>query len=290
MRYETRAVPVTYEDGTTGEMALQYPVREKPRVYIVGCAGSKTLVPWDDAEAEYWGVNNLYGVDLPGSHFDRWFEIHNIWQDPRTKKLLRRGQEAFRGLAIPDYLKGLAALNCCVYTQKHWPTLLPLSIPYPLDDIVAFFASRGLGTDLCRYLTNTIAYEIVLAIYLGFSEIEVWGVDLAVGTEYEHQRPSCEFWLGVAAGMGIRIHVPAEADLLKTRFLYGFEEKQQDLFTAKVEKIRQDMKQRRLQAQARHAEDGNLIQQSIGGEHVLADIQKIWANLSDDLRYQKRGT
>jgi hypothetical protein len=291
MRYEEKALAVTYEDGTQGEMTLKFPVREKDRVYIVGCAGSKDLVPWDDKDAEFWGVNNLYGVELPGMHYDRWFEIHNVWQDPtRNNKMIRRGAEDFRGQPIADYLQGLAKLKCTVYMQKHWPNLVPLSIPYPLDDIIQFFAAKGFPLGICRYLTNTITYEIVLAIVLGFRDIQVWGVDMSAGTEYEAQRPSCEFWLGVAAGMGITIHIPPAADLLKTRFVYGFEEKQQDTFREKLEKVRKDMKIKRLQTEQRHTQDAQIIQQSLGGEQVLEQIQKIWTNLGDDLLYQKRGS
>lgn len=455
MQYEAKVLPVTYEDGTHGEMTLQFPVREKSRVYIVGCAGTKTSVPWDDKDAEFWGVNNLYGVELPGQHYDRWFEIHNLWQDAARGKMLRRGSEDFRGQPIADYLHGLAKLGCTVYMQKHWPHLVPLSIPYPLDYVIKFFADKGFALDVCRYLTNTITYEIILAIYLGFTDIQVWGVDMAVGclapetrvltsdlrwvasgdievgdelmafdeeardtktrrwrtakvtanpeikrpcyrvtledgteivasakhgwlthgenmnrwkttdqlitrhhrtgrptkivklletwqpdtsweapnvigmlqaknnvavigcefigdqavmgletdaktyiaegfashnSEYEAQRPSCEFWLGVAQGLGIHVHIPPAADLLKTRFLYGFEEKQQDVFREKLEKIRRDMKMKRIQLENKHAQEAQIIQQSIGGEQVLGEVQRIWANLADDLAYQKRGS
>lgn len=295
MRYEPKPVQATYADGTQGEVTLQFPVREKNRVYIVGTASTKDLVPWDDKEAEFWGVNNLYGVTLKNErgtcHYDRWFEIHNIWQDERTKKMMRRGAEDFRGQPVLDYLKGIATLNCTVYMQKHWPELIPLSIQYPLEEIVKFFQEKiGLELPLCRYLTNTITYEIVLAVYLGFQEIEVWGVDMQAGTEYAWQRPSCEFWLGVAAGMGVKIHIPQQADLLKCRFVYGFEERQQDQFKEKLEKIRKDMKIKRRELEVRHADDQRSIQQLTGAEQVVTEIQQIWSNLGDDLVIQKRGS
>lgn len=290
MNHEAKKVPVTYEDGSQGEMTLQFPIKEKERVCIIGTASTKDMVPWGDKDAEFWGVNNLYGVDLKGQHYDRWFEIHNIWQDPRTNKMLRRNSEEFRGQPVAEYMQGLANIGCSVYMQKHWVGLISMSIPYPLDDIVNFFHAKGLSLDLCRYLTNTISYEIVLAIYLGFKEIQIWGVDMAAGTEYQNQRPSCEFWLGVAAGMGIKVYLPQQADLLKTRFLYGFEEKQQDAFRDKIEKLRKEMKIKRIQLEQRHNADTQAIHQYIGAEQAIGDIQKIWSNLSDDLMYQKRGS
>jgi len=290
VNFDTKKVPVTFEDGTQGEMEIKFPIKEKEKVYIVGCASSKDIIPWNDKDAEYWGVNNLYGIPLAGAHYDRWFEIHNIWIDPKNGKMIRRGSTEFRGQPIMEYLQGIAKLDCAVYMQKHWINLIPNSVPYPLDDLVQWFIAKGFSIDKCRYLTNTISYEIVLAIFLGFKEIQVWGVDMSIGTEWENQRPSCEFWLGVAQGMGINVVIPPQADLLKTRFMYGFEEKQQDLWKEKMEKIRIDMKLKRLQIEQRHAQDTQAIQQYIGGESVVAEINKIWANLADDLLFVKRGS
>jgi hypothetical protein len=120
MNYESKKVTVTFEDGTQGEMEMQFPVKEKDKVYIVGCAGTKDIIPWDDKDAEFWGVNNLYGVPLQGAHYDRWFEIHNLWND-KSGKLLRRGKVEFRGQQTMDYMKGLANIGCTIYMQKHWP-------------------------------------------------------------------------------------------------------------------------------------------------------------------------
>jgi|WetSurMetagenome_2_1015567.scaffolds.fasta_scaffold00567_33 hypothetical protein len=289
MNYESKTIPVKYDNGTTGEMEIKFPVKEKDKVYIVGCAGTKDAVPWNDKDAEFWGVNNLYGVDLNGAHYDRWFEIHNLWQD-KAGKLLRRGSPDFRGQPVLNYMQGLAKIGCSIYMQKHWINLIPLSVPYPINEVIQFFSEKGITLDICRYITNTISYEIALAIYLGFKEIQVYGVDMAVGTEYENQRPSCEFWLGVAAGLGIKIVIPSQADLLKCRFMYGFEERLQDVWNEKCEKIRIDLKQKRIKLEQRITEDSRAVQQYVGGEHVLSEIRKIWGNLNDDLLFQQRGT
>ena len=289
MNYESKKVTVTFEDGTQGEMEMQFPVKEKDKVYIVGCAGTKDIIPWDDKDAEFWGVNNLYGVPLQGAHYDRWFESHNLWND-KSGKLLRRGKVEFRGQQTMDYMKGLANIGCTIYMQKHWPNLIPLSVPYPIQEIIQWFQAKGLPLDQCRNLTNTISYEIVLAMYLGFKEIQVWGVDMSMGTEWANQRPSCEYWLGVAAGMGIKVVIPSQADLLKTRFMYGFEEKQQDIWAEKMEKIRVDTKVKRMKLEQKHYEDEKAIQQHIGCEQALNEINKIWTNLQDDLIFQIRGS
>lgn len=291
MRLEPKQIEMAFEDGHKEAVTVSVPVRTKDRVYIVGCAGSKDLVPWDDKEAEFWGVNNLYGVPLEGAHYDRWFEIHNIWQSKVSGALIRRGEKIFRGQPVNEYLQGLSMLKCPVYMQKFWPQLVPNSVQYPIEEVVKYFANdKGFGLDVARYMTNTITYEIVLAIYEGFKEIFVYGVDMAVGTEYENQRPSCEFWLGVASGMGIKTFIPPEADLLKCRFMYGFEEEQENLFRKNMTKRRKDLAAKQSAIAQRMEQDRVAFHQHTGAISAMAEIEKIWSNCSDDRRFVERGT
>jgi hypothetical protein len=282
MRLEAREVKGKLPSGEDVTITIQMPVREKDKVVIVGCAGSKIDVPWGDETAEYWGVNNLYGVPLKGAHYDRWFEIHNIWYDEKTKKLLRRDLPDFRGQPVDEYMKGLANLNTTIYMQQYWPDLIPMSVPYPIAELLKYFGvEKNLGEVMPRYLTNSISYEIALAIMEGFKTIDVWGVDMSVGTEWGSQRPSCEFWLGIAAGMGINIYVPPQADLLKTRFLYGFEEKKQDIWRIKTHAIKQEMANKQAALGNELAAKKEAFQQYTGAIHAMNELEKIWSNLQD---------
>jgi hypothetical protein len=75
------------------------------------------------------------------------------------------------------------------------------------------------------YFTNTPAWETALAVVAlaghAGAEIGLWGVDMAVNTEYSRQRPSVEFYLGIAAGQGISVTIPQASDLLKAASMYG---------------------------------------------------------------------
>lgn len=247
--------------------------RKKDKVCIVGCADSKTITPFGRDDMEFWGVNNLYGVNLPGAHWDRWFEIHNIEVGP-DGKFRRREDLEFRGQPVDEYLKGLAKLDCpVIYMQKHWEEV-PNSIEYPLGPVTALFG---------RYFTNSISYQIALAILMGYEEIHVYGVDMAVGSEYAHQRPSCEFFLGWAMGRGIKVFIPDEADLLKSRFMYGFEERKRTAWQNKMKKVRADLQHKRAAVQQRMDADKIQFHQYIGAEYALGEMEKIWSNLDDPL-------
>lgn len=88
---------------------------------------------------------------------------------------------------------------------------------YPISEIIKFF-----GVD---YFTNTVDYAIALAIHNGFKEINLYGVNMANGTEYAYQKSGVEYWLGQAMGRGIKVTTNGLlSTILKTRdgLLYGY--------------------------------------------------------------------
>jgi hypothetical protein len=239
-------------------------VPKKKKVAIVGCASSKDEAPFDDDSFEIWGVNNLFHL-IPRA--DRWFEIHELTQEGELYK--RRGKVDFRGENVKKYMKGLgdwaAKNNCPVYMQKEWD-IIPTSKAYPIQEVLEKFGN---------YFTNTISYEIALAILEGFEEIHIYGVDMAVDTEYFHQRPSCEYFIGLAMGMGIKVHVPLTADLLKTRFLYGFQEPETRAFNAKCNAMEESMSKKQNKLENEKYVTEAKLNQFIGARQALKEIKKI---------------
>jgi hypothetical protein len=58
---------------------------------------------------------------------------------------------------------------------------------------------------------------------------------MANDIEYQSQRPSCEYFIGLARGKGIEVYVPPESDLLKCMYLYGFEDGELSTMSAKFD-------------------------------------------------------
>ncbi len=88
---------------------------------------------------------------------------------------------------------------------------------YPLQEVMDFF-----DTD---YFSNSVDYAIALAIYEGFDEIDLYGVNMAVDSEYAYEKAGVDFWCGVAKGKGVKVNVHGEqSTIMKTRdgFLYGY--------------------------------------------------------------------
>jgi hypothetical protein len=156
------------------------------------------MAPFDDDTFDIWTISDLV-LAKQAPRYTHHFELHPLsWFRDRPEAKV--------------YWDWLVAQEKPIYMQET-TTDIPSGIKYPVDEITKRF-----GT----YFTNTISWLIALAIEHQYKEIHLYGVDMAQDTEYGTQRPSCEFFLGWAAGAGIDIVIPQTADLLKCRHLYGF--------------------------------------------------------------------
>lgn len=251
--------------GGDMEQQAAYKLPKKKKLCIVGCAEHKSQTPFNlKDEFEYWGVNNLYHT-LQGP-WTRWFELHHISQENGI--WMRRGKKEFRDQPVEIYLKELGSLKIPVYMQGPNP-LVPNAVPYPLMDVLKLYGD---------YLTNTISYMMALALMEQFEEVHIYGVDMAVSSEYYYQRPSCEYFLGIMAGKGVKIVIPKDADLLKTRFLYGFHEPEEEKFHIKLKKMRESMEQRKNASLQKAQMSQKMVDQYIGAQSALVEVEKIWGN------------
>jgi len=139
----------------------------------------------------------ISGVDLH-------FEMHsipyleNLGIIPEYKEYMKfKGDKLILSSAHPDY---------------------PEAQVYPIKEICDHFNTK--------YFNNTIAYMVALAIVRNpdLEELTLFGIDMAATTEYAHQRPCLEYYLGWASAKGIKLIIPRVCPILKTTHLYGVEE------------------------------------------------------------------
>jgi hypothetical protein len=123
--------------------------------------------------------------------------------DLQTKENQRQG-----------YIEWMAGLDHVTISKPD--ERLPNAHTYDVDGTLAEFG---------RYFNNSISWMIAdVCRDGGVKNLHLYGVDMAHHTEYSGQRPSCEYMVGVARGLGINVYVPPQSDLLKTRYLYGIED------------------------------------------------------------------
>lgn len=155
---------------------------------------------WEDAPRNElsWGItliNLKRNVDLV---IDM-----NVYEDGRWGELERIGARQSRDKAKQDNVPYIDLNN------------------YPIDTIIKFF-----NTD---YFSNTVDYAIALAIYKGYTEIGLYGINMLRGSEYAYQKAGVEFWIGQAMGRGIKVinHSPISTILkTKTGKMYGYDREQ----------------------------------------------------------------
>ena len=221
------------------------------KVALLGTVPHKMMAPFNDKDFEIWAIAHAcLGEPLP--KVDRIFEIHK-WDE-----VVKWGSlGAFQMLPhAPKYL-----------IEKHEE--IPNTLAFPFADIDKKFQIFNDRKE--SHMTNSISWMIAMAIDEGFEEIHIYGVNMSHHTEYGTQKPSCEYYLGLAKGLGIKIYVPPVSDLLKSNFLYGLDEEKQGEISGKIQErkdwlngVYQQNLQQKNQMLQQMAQLDNSIQQHVG--------------------------
>ena len=222
--------------------------RKSDKVAIVGFAPSWKEAPFDapPEECEIWMLNEMYKLkdEVKNFHADKWFEIHD--RNSPSK-------------AMPEHQHFLKNCPCPVFMWKHFDDI-PSSVKFPLNEIIEFFEEKGFQGS--RYFTNSISLMVAFAIYEGFKEISVFGVDMATNSEYQAQRPSVEYWIALAEGMGIKVYIPPTSDILKCTQIYGFESNNKNRAWMKAQVKEMSKRSQQYAQQERQAQEA-MIQAQI---------------------------
>lgn len=188
--------------GYQGEQvngSLKWRLRKK--VCIMGAADMRESVPMEDDSYEIWGCNALWKLGFTkDGHWraDRWFELHPA-EVQSTSDI-----EWLKVCPVPVYTLNDELHDVCQYP-----------ITYPIVDITA----RGYRV----FFTNTFAYQIALAIFLGFDEIKFANIHLEGGRELCFERGCVDYWCGFAEAKGIKLDIPDGAPIADHPYLYGYD-------------------------------------------------------------------
>lgn len=159
---------------------------------------------------ETWGINAVGDI----VQCDRVFHMDDV-----------RVQEA-RASAAPE--SNIAAM--LGWMRRH-PGPIYTSIPHPdYPGTVAFPLQAVARSTGQMYWNSTAAYAVSLAIHEGAGEILCFGMDFTYPNAHDAEkgRACVEFWLGLAAGRGIKVVAPRTSTLLdacypKSERFYGFD-------------------------------------------------------------------
>lgn len=188
--------------GYTGESPLNQGAC-RSRVALVGAVKGWAEHVMDDPTWDVWGMNRLHTSDSQGRfRADRWFEMHEASSQSEDD------WDWIRECPVPLVIPPSDGV---MVASARYPA------PYPLAEIEGFFGRS--------YWACSFAYQVALAVFSGYSEIGVFGIDLSVGTMRERtvEWANVSWWLGVAEGRGVKVTVAEGALLGRHLARYGVE-------------------------------------------------------------------
>lgn len=142
-------------------------------------AKGPSLAEYQEEGGEVWGLNQLG-------------KTHNLTRLFVMDDLVYRMEKFDPG--FPEWLKSYSGR---LVTSKAYPEWR--AEEYPIVEVCRHF---GLPLGICMY--STVDYMLALAIYEGFSEIDLYGVDCN-SRAHDHAKLSIATWIGVAMGRGIKV-------------------------------------------------------------------------------------
>jgi len=237
------------------------------KVAIIGYGTNWSEAPFDDPEIEIWiqNIGEILKYKFP--RFDRVFDIH------RKKVILEEAK------ADPQGLEFCKTWDGTIYTLESLEEL-PRALEFPLDELTKYFfpwaIQLGKHQWIDSYWTSSTEMMLALAIYDGYEEIGIYGVDMSDTPEYRDQRKGCEYMLGVAHGRGIRIKKSSTTPILRTKFIYGYEDKQADAFKANIEAQKQFISQQIAELNGKGTDAAFRRAHLEGALHAYTNLEVNW--------------
>jgi len=235
---------------------LMFHPKKSEKLIISGFSQTKVMAPWNDLTWETWGCNELY-AHVP--RMDVIFELHK-------KAEFGEFFGSTHGQKHVDWLKNA---KIPIYMAEKYDEI-PMCFPYPWDLVRTSF-NHG------YYLTNSISEMIALALLMEYKEIIMVGVEMAHHTEFETQKPSVEYWIGVADGMyrakGYpKFWIPEICELLSCPYTYGL----YDESRAKKLLRQQSMhySQARIQYESQMQQNRDVMNQYLGAHIAFEQMLK----------------
>lgn len=187
------------------------------KLALVGMnARTRANAPYDDPNFEIWTLNEAY-VNPWMKRYDVLFQLHPVWDWSRSNNMADPNHPNYiRALSVEgEYILPPERIGKKIVMQDMNEDV-PGCVQYPIIEIVDHFSNDGKP-----YLTSTLAHMLVYAFFMGYKEIYMYGFEMESDTEYAHQRPCVEYWIGYGRAMGITIEAPGANILKGIHYAFG---------------------------------------------------------------------
>ena len=169
---------------------------------------TRNNAPWDDMSFDIWTISNWANADW-AKRVSASIEIHKpkLYKDhPLDAK----------------YWEYLVNTDVPVIMQET-DRDVKSSCVFPLSEIKNLTKNVIVKGQQAQILNSSICYCIALAILQNYEQIDVYGVEMSNSSEYRSQQSAFTFWVGFAAGRGVKLNINCTQALL-LQPLYGYED------------------------------------------------------------------
>ena len=151
------------------------------KLHLIAGGAGRNLAPYD---GERWGVNaTCIGVPVHVS-----FHLHDL-EHPEWYRMTGTDKPAF----FEPFLSYCKMLNHPAFSLREYPDF-PSIKKFPYEELCDHYHTN--------FFSNSICYMLAYAAYLGYPEINMWGVNFALSKEYQDELPGVHYWLGRLEQMG----------------------------------------------------------------------------------------
>lgn len=236
------------------------------KIAIIGSAPSSTLLaPFNDPNWAIWCTSPSTWAQLAGRRADVWFELHRYLPYPPAQSQAPGTRPWFS----PEFHAFLRDFKGKVYMTEGHPEIPNCErFPYKL-----LLDKHG-----PYHFCSSVAWMLAWAIEQRPRAIGVFGIDMAAGSEWAYQRPSCQHFLGLAKASGIDVVLPPESDLMRHTTLYGIGEHNPRHIRI-AERIK-ELEAQKMQLQGQMQECNNRLNQVMGALESYNYMLDAW---TDDL-------
>lgn len=151
------------------------------KVHLIAGGVGKNQAPFD---GERWGVNaTCIGVPVHLS-----FHIHDL-EHPELYRVTGTDEHP----NFEPFLSYCKFMNHPAFSMREYPDF-PSIQRFPYEELCDHFHTN--------YFSNSICYMMAYAMYKGYQDISMWGVNFALAHEYQDELPAVHYWLGRLAEHG----------------------------------------------------------------------------------------
>jgi hypothetical protein len=195
------------------------------KICLLGSAPSSVnLAPFGDPETLIWACSP--GTYYQAPRVDAFFELHRCEVGQIGKPATQKPWFS------PEYVAWMGQQKLVWVAPKalqQWLPHIPSAQPYPIEEMEHKFGTY--------WWTSSLSYMMAMAIDQILAErekdpghdnekdlISLYGVDMAADEEYGYQRAGCQFFMSLAATLGIRVWIPPESDVMRPMPRYAIDE------------------------------------------------------------------